>query len=55
MMKSTMEALQNFEENVGRYLAELECFNMEQLLTKTNDEQWSIGQMYMHLIQSAQC
>ncbi|MCY9659962.1 DinB family protein [Paenibacillus chondroitinus] len=53
-MRSTAEALQAFETTVGRYLIELESFDMEQLIKKPNEEEWSIGQMYMHLIQSAQ-
>ncbi|WP_261304371.1 DinB family protein [Paenibacillus andongensis] len=53
-MRSTAEALQAFETIVGRYLIELESLDMEQLIQKPNEEEWSIGQMYMHLIQSAQ-
>ncbi|MEF2966562.1 DinB family protein [Paenibacillus sp. M1] len=53
-MKSTAEALQAFEESVEHYLIELESLNMEQLTKKTDEQEWSIGQMYMHLIQSAQ-
>jgi len=53
-MRSTTEALQAFEALVGRYLIELESLDMEQLIKKPNEEEWSIGQMYMHLIQSAQ-
>ncbi|GGG70484.1 DinB family protein [Paenibacillus radicis (ex Gao et al. 2016)] len=53
-MRSTTEALQAFEATIERYLVELENLDMEQLLAKPNEEEWSIGQMYMHLIQSAQ-
>ncbi|MFC5449827.1 DinB family protein [Paenibacillus aestuarii] len=53
-MRRTAVALQAFEEIVGRYLIELESIDMEQLIKKPNEEEWSIGQMYMHLIQSAQ-
>ncbi|RCX23748.1 DinB family protein [Fontibacillus phaseoli] len=53
-MKSTAEALQEFKATVEGYLSELENFDMERLLIKTAEEEWSIGQMYMHLIQSAQ-
>ncbi|MCR2804617.1 DinB family protein [Paenibacillus soyae] len=53
-MKTTTEALQAFEATVGRYLAELDSLEMEQLRALPNEEDWSIGQMYMHLIQSAQ-
>lgn len=54
MKKTTAEALQQFEKTVARYFIELEKLDMEQLLRKTNEEEWSIGQMVMHLIQSAQ-
>lgn len=53
-MRSTSEVLRTFEETVGRYLIELENLHMEQLLKKVDEEEWSIGQMYMHLVQSAQ-
>lgn len=52
-MKNTLIVLKSFENSVERYLAELEQFDMEQLHRKTDEEEWSIGQMYMHLIQSA--
>ncbi|CAM3419852.1 DinB family protein [Paenibacillus lupini] len=53
-MRSTTEALQAFEAAVERYIDELGNFNMEQLLAKPSEEDWSIGQMYVHLIRSAQ-
>ncbi|WP_168118624.1 DinB family protein [Paenibacillus sp. HB172176] len=53
-MRNTAEALQAFETVVERYSIELESFDMERLMKKPNEEDWSIGQMYMHLIQSAQ-
>ncbi|MFC4102497.1 DinB family protein [Paenibacillus xanthanilyticus] len=53
-MKKTAEALQTLELTVGRYLAELEQLDMEQLLAKPSEEEWSIGQMVVHLIQSAE-
>lgn len=52
-MRSTKEALQDFEVTVERYLLELDSLELKQLLKKTNEEEWSIGQMYKHLIQSA--
>ncbi|MBT2284103.1 DinB family protein [Paenibacillus polymyxa] len=52
-MRSTMEVLQSFETTVERYVAELNAFDMEQLHQKEDEEEWSIGQMYVHLIQSA--
>ncbi len=53
-MRRTEEALQGFETTVGRYLSELEELTMDHLLHKPDQDEWSIGQMYMHLIQSAQ-
>lgn len=53
-MRSTTEALQAFQKSVDRYIDELNQFSMEQLLAKPSEEEWSIGQMYVHLIRSAQ-
>ncbi|MEQ6048790.1 DinB family protein [Lysinibacillus capsici] len=52
-MKRTTEVLKSFELTVERYLAELTKLNMDKLHRKLNEEDWSIGQMYVHLIQSA--
>lgn len=52
-MRTTSEVLQSFETSVEKYVAELNTLDMEDLLQKENEEEWSIGQMYMHLIQSA--
>ena len=52
-MRSTKEILKSFEFTVERYLAELKKLNMVKLHRKLNEEEWSIGQMYIHLIQSA--
>lgn len=54
MMRNTVEALQAFETTVAVYLNELGHLELEELHIKPNEEEWSIGQMYMHLIQSAQ-
>lgn len=50
---STTEALQRFEETVQVYLQELDGFSMEELQYRQAEDEWSIGQMYQHLIQSA--
>ncbi|WP_340018161.1 DinB family protein [Paenibacillus sp. FSL H3-0457] len=52
-MRSTTEVLTSFETAVERYLAELKNLDMSSLLKKQSEEEWSIGQMYVHLIQSA--
>lgn len=50
----TKEILRKFEDTVSGYLQELDRFTLEQLLWKPTADEWSLGQMYMHLIQSAQ-
>ena len=50
---NTTEALQRFEETVQVYLQELDGFSMEELKYRQAEDEWSIGQMYQHLIQSA--
>lgn len=47
------EVLKSLETSVEKYVAALNTLDMEDLLQKENEEEWSIGQMYMHLIQSA--
>ncbi|MFC3803516.1 DinB family protein [Cohnella sp. GCM10012308] len=51
---NTKETLREFEETVNGYIQELEGFSLEQLLWKPAEEAWSLGQMHMHLIRSAQ-
>lgn len=52
-MITTKEALQRFEETATYYIQELERFNLEQLKQKPSENEWSIGQMVQHLINSA--
>lgn len=52
-MRNTTEVLTSFETAVERYLAELNKLDMGSLHKKQSEEEWSIGQMYVHLIQSA--
>lgn len=51
---STRKALQRFEESVSRYREELSEFSLEQLTRQPSPDDWSIGQMYMHLILATQ-
>lgn len=51
---NTKETLRKFEETVSGYIQELDGLSLEQLLWKPSEEEWSLGQMYMHLIRSAQ-
>jgi DinB superfamily len=50
----TKETLSKFEETVSGYMRELDGLTLEQLLWKPAEDEWSLGQMYMHLIRSAQ-
>ncbi|WP_138754646.1 DinB family protein [Paenibacillus sinopodophylli] len=50
----TKETLRKFENTVSGYIRELDRFDLEQLLWKPATDEWSLGQMYMHLILSAQ-
>lgn len=52
-MISTKEALQRFEETATHYIHELDQFSLDQLKQKQSDNEWSIGQMFQHLISSA--
>ncbi len=48
------EVLQRLEHTVNGYIQKLEQVSMEQLLWKPTPDEWSLGQMIVHLIQSAQ-
>ncbi|BAU28739.1 DinB family protein [Aneurinibacillus soli] len=50
---NTKESLRQFEEISTTYLQELDHFGLEQLTRKPAESEWSLGQMYMHLINSA--
>ncbi|WP_248925136.1 DinB family protein [Paenibacillus hamazuiensis] len=47
------ETLQQFEKTTNHYIQELDRFSLEQLRRKPGEDEWSLGQMYMHLIGSA--
>jgi len=53
MMITTKLALQQFEETATYYIHELDQFTLEQLRQKQSEDEWSIGQMFQHLISSA--
>jgi hypothetical protein len=53
-MKSTKDALGSLEELIKQYIVELERLTMKDLLYTTDEVDWSLGQMYMHLIQASQ-
>ncbi|MBU7319963.1 DinB family protein [Paenibacillus oleatilyticus] len=50
---NTTEVLRNFEEITEHYIQELEGFSMEQLKRQPGENEWSLGQMYQHLINAA--
>ncbi|MCF2944432.1 DinB family protein [Paenibacillus tarimensis] len=50
---TTKEALQRFEETAAYYIRELDQFSMEQLKKTPIENEWSLGQMFQHLINSA--
>jgi hypothetical protein len=47
---NTLDVLRNFEEITGYYLEQLKNLSMEQLLHKPSENEWSIGQLYVHLV-----
>ncbi|QJD85431.1 DinB family protein [Cohnella herbarum] len=49
----TRESLKRLEETVDYYLEQLEGIAEEPLSRKPSEEEWSIGQLYVHLIQSS--
>lgn len=53
MTTTTKKALQACEETVFYYIHQLDTFSLEQLKQKPSDNEWSIGQMIQHLINSA--
>ncbi len=50
---NTIAAVQRFEETANRYIQELDYFSMEQLRRQPSEDEWSLGQMYQHLVNSA--
>lgn len=49
----TKQSLIKFEQAAQQYLDQLDTLTIEQLTHKPNETDWSLGQMYQHLIQSA--
>lgn len=52
-MITTKEALQRFEETAAHYIQELDQLTLDQLRQKPSNNEWSIGEMLQHLINSA--
>ncbi|WP_181586671.1 MULTISPECIES: DinB family protein [Paenibacillus] len=51
--RNNEEIRRDFERMLERYLQELELMSDAQLSYKPSETEWSVGQMYQHLIQSA--
>ena len=43
--------IENFNKTIDTWIAALEQYNIEKLRTKPGADSWSIGQVYMHLIE----
>jgi DinB superfamily len=52
-MMNMNEILKRTAEHTVLYLEQIERLDMEQLMRKENEEDWSLGQMYIHLVHSA--
>ncbi len=52
-MSTIPEIFRNFEDVASTWIQELERYTPEQFLRKPSLEEWSIGQVYRHLLQSA--
>jgi len=51
---SPTEVYPNLETVVNQYISSLDDYSDEQFFFKTNEETWSLGQMYEHLTVSSQ-
>ncbi|WP_405156938.1 DinB family protein [Paenibacillus sp. FSL K6-0108] len=51
--RNNNEIRRQFEITLERYMQELEQMSDDQLSYKPSEVEWSVGQMYQHLIQSA--
>ncbi|MFS0837411.1 DinB family protein [Paenibacillus sp. 1P03SA] len=50
---NTLDTLNRFEQLAETYIQELDNYSLEELTRKPEEDQWSLGQMYVHLINSA--
>lgn len=51
---NTRESLSQLETTISYYLEQLQGVSEEQLTRQPAEEKWSIGQLYVHLIQATQ-
>jgi hypothetical protein len=52
MYINTKQTLESFEEIASLYRQQLDRYNMDQLIRTPEEGEWSLGQMYVHLIQT---
>ncbi|MWV46368.1 DinB family protein [Paenibacillus sp. HJL G12] len=50
---TTQETIRKLDSVTHHYLEELDRFSMEDLTRKPSEEEWSLGQMYMHLVHAS--
>ena len=50
---NTKHVLEQFEIIANHYLNELPKYTLEQMTRKPSEDEWSLGQMYIHLVGSA--
>lgn len=43
--------IEDFNHTIEIWIAQLECYDLYQLCTKPSEDRWSIGQVYIHLIE----
>jgi hypothetical protein len=52
-MMNTAVILERIEEHTHHYLDELHPLSLEQLKLQPNENEWSLGQLYFHLVKTA--
>jgi hypothetical protein len=52
-MSSLQKTFSQFEQIAHRWILDVDLYTDEQFLKKPSEDQWSIGQVYVHLVQSA--
>jgi hypothetical protein len=53
MNTNTKQILDRFEITANFYLNEIPKYSLEQMTRKPSEDEWSLGQMYVHLVGSA--
>lgn len=50
---NTKQLLEQFENTANYYLNEIQKYTLDQMTRKPSEDEWSLGQMYLHLVGSA--